>query len=188
MFMRRTTALNTTLILLLVTASTLAADWPTYRHNIARTGCCEESLETPLVPRWSYTSTHEPKPGWSHPGTRPREGFRLHNRVDFDDAFQVVIAGDRLYFGSSIDDKVYALSAATGEEIWSFCTGGPVRLAPTLWQGRCFFGSDDGLVYCLKADTGELVWKLRGGPADERLHGRADRRWNRLFRGGCFPP
>jgi outer membrane protein assembly factor BamB len=99
--------------------------------------------------------------------------------VDFDDAFQVVVAGDRLYFGSSADDKVCALSATTGEELWSFFTGGPIRLAPTLWNGRLFVGSDDGFVYCLKADSGGLVWKVRGGPAEERLLGnqRMISRW-----------
>jgi outer membrane protein assembly factor BamB len=157
----------------------MASDWPTYRHDIARTGGTRESLGLPLVLQWVYTSAHEPKPAWSGPGTRPREGFLLHNRVDFDDAFQVVAGGGRLYFGSSADDKVCALSATTGEEVWSFFTGGPIRLAPTLWNGRVFVGSDDGLVYCLNAKTGELLWKVRGGPTEERLLGneRMISRW-----------
>ncbi len=167
------------LVLLLLVGSALGSDWPTYRHDLARTGCTDESLGLPLVLQWVYTSTHAPRPAWSGPGTRPREGFLLHNRVDFDDAFQVVVAGDRLYFGSSADDKVCALSATTGEELWSFFTGGPIRLAPTLWNGRLFVGSDDGFVYCLKADSGGLVWKVRGGPAEERLLGnqRMISRW-----------
>jgi len=172
-------ALTSALILLLVVASAPASDWPTYRHDLARTGCTDESLGAPLALQWTYTSTHAPRPAWSGPGTRPREGFLLHNRVDFDDAFQVVVAGNRLYFASSADDKIYALSATTGEELWSFFTGGPIRLAPTLWNGRLFVGSDDGFVYCLKADTGEVVWKVRGGPAEERLlgNGRMISRW-----------
>jgi outer membrane protein assembly factor BamB len=172
-------ARTSALILLLIVASVSASDWPTYRHDLARTGCTDESLGASLALQWVHTSIHAPKPAWSGPGTRPREGFLLHNRVDFDDAFQVVVAGDRLYFGSSADDKVYTLSAATGEELWSFFTGGPIRLAPTLWNGRLFVGSDDGFVYCLKADSGELVWKVRGGPAEERLlgNGRMISRW-----------
>jgi outer membrane protein assembly factor BamB len=179
MSMCRTIASNSALILLFVATNGIASDWPTYRHDIARTGCTEESLSTSLAARWTYTAAHEPKPAWPGPGTRPREGFILRDRVNFDDAFQVVIAGGRLYFGSSIDDKVHALSTETGEEIWSFCTGGPIRLAPALWNGRVFVGSDDGLVYCLSAETGELVWKARGGPADEKLlgSGRMISRW-----------
>ncbi len=171
--------LTLTLVSLLAAASVSAADWPTYRHDLARTGCTSESLGSPLVLQWVCTATHAPRPAWSGPGTRPREGFLLHNRVDFDDAFQVIIVGDRLYFGSSADDKVYALSATTGEELWSFFTGGPVRLAPTFSNERLFVGSDDGFVYCLQADTGELVWKVRGGPADEKLLGneRMISRW-----------
>jgi len=175
----QTIALRSTFVLLLTTAIALASDWPTYRHDIARTGCAGESLETPLALQWEYASMHVPATAWSAPATRPREGVIMRDRVDFDDAFQVVASGGRLFFGSSIDDRVYALSADTGEEVWSFCTGGPIRLAPTIWQDHVFFGSDDGSVYCLNAKTGELQWKVRGGPADERLlgNGRMISRW-----------
>ncbi|MCH5373091.1 MAG: PQQ-binding-like beta-propeller repeat protein, partial [Planctomycetes bacterium] len=52
-------------------------------------------------------------------------------------------------------------------------------LAPTVWQDRVYFGSDDGLAYCLNAADGRLVWSVRGGPADERLlaRGRMISRW-----------
>ena len=175
----QTIALKSTLVLLFTAASALASDWPTYRHDIARTGCTSESLKTPLVLRWQYISAYEPRTAWSAIATRPREGVLMRDRVDFDDAFQVVAAGGRLYFGSSIDDRIYALSADTGEEAWSFCTGGPIRLAPMVWNGRIFVGSDDGMVYCLNAETGQLLWKARGGPADERLlgNGRMISRW-----------
>jgi len=103
----------------------------------------------------------------------------MRHRVDFDDAFQLAIVGQLLYFGSSADHKVYALDAATDQERWSFFTGGPVRLAPTVWKSRAFVGSDDGFVYCLKADNGELLWKKRGGPNDEKLlgNGKMISRW-----------
>ncbi len=166
-------------IALLATVSAVASDWPTYRHDIARTGCTDESLDLPLAPQWVYVSADQPRCAWSAPATRPREGVLMRNRVDFDDAFQVAVAGPRLYFGSSADDTVYALSCETGQEVWSFCTGGPVRLAPSLWNDRVFVGSDDGMVYCLRADTGELIWMRRAGPTDERLlgNGRMISRW-----------
>jgi outer membrane protein assembly factor BamB len=93
------------------------------------------------------------------------------NRVDFDDALQVTVVNNVVYFGSSVDNKAYALDAATGEEHWSFFTGGPIRLAPTVWKDRVLFGSDDGFVYCLKAADGQLLWKKRGGPNNEKLLG-----------------
>lgn len=156
-----------------------AADWVTHRHDNARTGCTSESLAAPLSLHWVYTPAHPPRPAWPEPAKRLREGFKLLHRVIFDDAFQVAVVGDLVYFGSSADDKVYALDAATGEERWSFFTGGPIRLAPTVSEGRVFAGSDDGFVYCLKADDGKLLWKKRGGPNDEMLlgNGRMISRW-----------
>jgi outer membrane protein assembly factor BamB len=166
---------------LFLIAAASAADWPTYRHDNARTGCASESLARPggLALQWVYTPVYPPRPAWSAPAKRPREGFKLRHRVIFDDAFQVAAVGNVVYFGSSVDNKVYALDAATGEERWSFFTGGPVRLAPTVWKDQVFVGSDDGFVYCLNAADGRLVWKMRGGPNEEKLlgNGRMISRW-----------
>jgi outer membrane protein assembly factor BamB len=148
-----------------------AADWPTYRHDNQRTAATSESVIVPLVEHWVYVPLYAPRPAWSGPAERPREGFKQRPRVIFDDAFQVAVSGDTIYFGSSVDNKVYALDAATGKECWSFFTDGPIRLAPTVWENRVFVGSDDGFVYCLDADDGTLVWKVRGGPDNEKLLG-----------------
>ena len=160
-------------ILFLMASAVSATDWPTYRHDNARTGSTSESVVRPggLVEHWVYESFYAPRPAWSGPAERPREGFRQRPRVIFDDAFQVAVAGDTVYFGSSVDNKVYALDAATGEECWSFFTDGPIRLAPTVCENRVFVGSDDGFVYCLDADDGTLLWKVRGGPNNEKLLG-----------------
>ena len=165
--------------LFLITASSSAADWPTYRHDNARTGCTSESLRAPLSLQWIYTPAHPPRPAWSGPAKRPREGFELRHRVIFDDAFQVAAVDNTVYFGSSSDNKVCALDTVTGGERWSFFTGGPVRLSPVVWEDRVFVGSDDGFVYCLKADNGTLLWKVRGGLNDEKLlgSGRMISRW-----------
>ncbi|MBN2270693.1 MAG: PQQ-binding-like beta-propeller repeat protein, partial [Sedimentisphaerales bacterium] len=166
-------------ILFPIVAPAVEADWPTYRHDNARSGYTSESLAAPLRAQWVYTAAHRPCPAWSGPAERPREGFRQLHRVIFDDAFQVSAAGELVYFGSSSDNKVYALEAGGGRERWSFFTGGPVRLCPTVQKDRVFFGSDDGFAYCLKAEDGDLVWKTRLGPRDERLLGneRMISRW-----------
>jgi outer membrane protein assembly factor BamB len=92
-------------------------------------------------------------------------------RMHFDSAYHVTVANDTVYFGSSVDNKVYAIKAETGEVRWTFFTEGPVRFAPVIWKDRVYVGSDDGYVYCLKAKDGELVWKYRAGPTDEKLIG-----------------
>ena len=78
----------------------VAADWPSYRHDNARTGCTSESLAAPLVLRWVYTPVYPPRPAWLGPAKRPREGFKLRHRVIFDDAFQVA-AGPALPKGGA---------------------------------------------------------------------------------------
>lgn len=89
----------------------------------------------------------------------------------YDRAYHVTAVGDTAYYGSSADDKVYAIEAATGEVLWSFFTEGPVRLAPAVSEGRVFAGSDDGSLYCLKASTGELLWRFKVYEDDRRLPG-----------------
>jgi len=155
------------------------ADWPTYRYDNARSGATPQSLPASMHVQWTHTAGHAPQPAWSAPAERPREGFYLKPRVRFDNAFHPVIAGTMVYFGSSADDKVYALDAATGRVKWSFFSGGPVRLAPTLSGGRLYFGSDDGCVYCLDAADGRVLWQRRAGANDEKLigNGRMISRW-----------
>ncbi|MGB2764902.1 MAG: PQQ-binding-like beta-propeller repeat protein [Candidatus Aminicenantaceae bacterium] len=141
-----------------------AKDWTTYRHDITRSGITTEELTAPLALRWTFKPTHAPKPAWPKPG---EEMERSH----FDSAYHVTVARGIVYFGSSVDNKVYALNARTGQIKWAFFTEGPVRFAPTIWKNRVYAGSDDGYVYCLSAKTGKLIWKYRPGPGGEKLLG-----------------
>ncbi|MCA9444531.1 MAG: PQQ-like beta-propeller repeat protein, partial [Candidatus Omnitrophica bacterium] len=86
---------------------------------------------------------------------------------------------DSVYFGSSSDDKVYCLDSKTGEERWAYYTDGPVRLAPTLNNGKVYVGSDDGNAYCLSAKDGSLIWKYQAAPENYRLsgNGRVVSKW-----------
>ena len=95
--------------LVVFTIAARAADWPTYRHDNARSGCTSESLETPLVLDWVYVPVHPPRPAWPPPAKRPREGFLLRHRIDFDDAFQISAAGDLVYFPAGTSHKLTPL-------------------------------------------------------------------------------
>ena len=79
---------------------------------------------------------------WGDPKPQPVEGILELRRVHFDDVFQPVAADGAVFFGSSADNKVYCLDAATGRIRWTRITGGPVRLAPMVSGGRVFVGYD----------------------------------------------
>lgn len=131
-----------------------------YRANAARTGFTPEALEEKLHLNWTYQALHRPQPAW------PR-----NNRVFYDRVYRTVICEGTVYFGGSVDGKVYALDLQTGEPKWVFYTEGPVRLAPAVWKRTVFVTSDDGHLYALSASDGTLKWKHRGGPSDSLILG-----------------
>ena len=149
------------------------ADWPTYRRDNLRTGHTEQSLAFPLHLQWTYRTRFAPSPAWPAPAKQDiwHKKPVLEPRVTYDRAYHTVSAAGRVYFGSSSDGKVYCLDLTTGRQHWTFSTGGPVRLAPTIDGVRVLFGSDDGYCYCVQADDGKLLWKLHLGPEDRKIAG-----------------
>jgi outer membrane protein assembly factor BamB len=139
----------------------LAEDWPTFNHDNHRSGVTSERLKLPLRKSWVFKATHPPESAWPGPAKQDfwHYHYNLKPTVTYDQAFHVVGTDDTLYFGSSSDDKVYALDTMTGQQRWTFFTEGPVRLAPTIVGDRVYVGSDDGCIYCLSANDGSLIWK-----------------------------
>ena len=139
-------------------------DWSTYRYCNKRSGISSEALGGQLFLQWKYIPAHPPQAAWPQP---VEELPRMHS----DSAYHTATAGNSIYFGSSVTDVLYCLDAATGEIRWDFFAEGPIRFAPTVYNGRVYFGSDDGCVYCVDAEEGGLVWKYRAGPSDEKVIG-----------------
>src|SRR5439155_2770538 len=71
------------------------------------------------------------------------------------------VSGGIVYVGSS-DGKLYALSASTGQILWSFTTtaGMAVVSSPVVRNGVVFVGSDDAKVYAISASSHKLVWSF----------------------------
>lgn len=160
-------------VLFVLCGSSMAADWLGYAHDIAGSRVSSEEMQLPLFEQWRHVARHAPSPAWPGPA-KNNYWHRLSNlnpAVTYDRAFHVVVKGDRAYFGSSSDDKVYCLDTNTGRIVWEFFTEGPVRLAPSLAGDKVYFGSDDGAVYCLDGESGKLVWKYRAVEEDRRLPG-----------------
>ncbi|TWB64548.1 putative pyrroloquinoline-quinone binding quinoprotein [Bradyrhizobium sacchari] len=82
-----------------------------------------------------------------------------------------IVVDDVMYL-SSIAGIVYALNAATGEQLWRFDPGvasfaalyskaccGPVNRGVAFWKGRVYVAAFDGTLYALDSKTGGLIWK-----------------------------
>ena len=125
--------------------STLATgeDWPTYRHDPARSGCA--STVVPAV------------------GLGERWSARLGGRLTAP-----VVAEGKVFVAQKEAHTLHALDAATGKTLWRFIAGGRIDSPPTIYRGRVLFGCADGWVYCLRASDGVLGWRFRAAPLEER--------------------
>lgn len=120
-----------------------AEAWPTFRHDNTRAGYVKTSVAADAGQAW-----------------RKDFGTKLS---------QPVVAGDKLLFSAVDQHVVYALDAASGQELWHFNVGGRVDSPPTLYRALALFGSADGWVYALDASNGELAWKFHAAPNDRQL-------------------
>ncbi|MBW7992518.1 MAG: PQQ-binding-like beta-propeller repeat protein [Planctomycetes bacterium] len=158
-------------IILLLTSwqTSKGNNWPQFRADAARSGYTSQHLPASLSLQWVYKPVHPPQPAWRTEDTR----------MPFDHAYHAIIAEGMIFFGSSADNKVYALDAATGKERWTYFVDSPVRFAPAYWKGRLYIVGDDSYLYCLRAKTGKLIWRKRGGPREDMVlgNGRMISRW-----------
>ena len=119
------------------------ADWPTFRHDAARSGASPEAVEPNLSIAW---------------------------KTKLDDKLTApVAAGGRVFVAKSDAHTVYALDAKDGNVLWQFTAAGRVDSPPTIHGDLVLFGSKDGRVYCLSAADGQLVWRFLAAPLDRRV-------------------
>ena len=118
-------------------------DWPMYRHDTTRSGHTKTAVSPDVKHVW---------------------------QADLGGRLSAPVMSEGKVFVASIDSHtVYALDAASGDEVWSYTSGGRIDSPPAIWQGRALFGSADGWVYCLRADDGRLIWRFRAAPEDRRM-------------------
>ncbi|MBL7154755.1 MAG: PQQ-binding-like beta-propeller repeat protein [Phycisphaerae bacterium] len=130
-----------------------ARQWPTYRHDTARSGATKAGVNLPLSEKWQADV-----------------GGQLTSPV---------VAAGRVYVASQDTDTLYALKARNGGQAWTFTAGAKIDSPPTVYRGLVIFGCADGKVYCLRASDGTLAWRFRAGPRDMRLvsYGRLESVW-----------
>jgi outer membrane protein assembly factor BamB len=124
-------------------SATDSLDWPTYRHDAARSGSTGSVVSPQLTKAWTT---------------------QFAGRLS-----SVVVAAGRLFVSEIDKHTVHALDATTGQKLWSYSTGARVDSPPTVAGNRVLFGSADGWLYCVRADNGILAWRFRAAPRDQRL-------------------
>ncbi|MEA3367122.1 MAG: PQQ-binding-like beta-propeller repeat protein, partial [Planctomycetota bacterium] len=129
------------------------ADWPTYRHDAARSGCTTAAVPAGLRAAWVA-----------------EVGGRLTAPT---------VGGGRVFVASVDAHRLSALDADSGRPAWDVTAGGRVDSPPTLHGGRAIFGCRDGCVYSVRTSDGALAWRLRAA-RHERLitaRGRLESPW-----------
>jgi len=144
------------LLTLLLSSAASADDWPFWRYDAGRTAASPQRLDDELHLQWTL-ELPALTPAWPD-----------QPRMQFDAVYEPVVLGSMMYVGSPLRDTVTAYDTRTGEERWTFFADGPVRFAPSAWEGKLYVVSDDGHLYCLDAAKGALLWKFRGAPRDRR--------------------
>jgi len=119
------------------------ADWPTYRHDPARSGSTRSAVSADVRIGW--------KVKLDGPLTAP------------------VAAGGSVYVAKPDAHTLCAVDASSGKMRWEFTAGGRIDSPPTIYKQLVLVGSKDGHVYCLRASDGQLVWRFLAAPADRRI-------------------
>jgi len=117
-------------------------DWPTYRHDVARSGRARTKVDAELQIGW-----------------RTELGGKLTSPV---------IANGRVFLASTDEHLLYALEAETGQGLWQYSFDARIDSPPTIYQGLVLIGCRDGSVNALRATDGALVWRFLAAP-EERL-------------------
>src|SRR5271169_1500580 len=67
-----------------------------------------------------------------------------------------------VYVGSR-DNKIYALNATKGNQLWNYTTGNQIVSSPTIVNKVVYVGSRDDNVYALNATNGAKIWSYTTG-------------------------
>ena len=128
------------------TTGTGEEDWPTYRHDNARSGRVTTNVGQELLLGWQT--------GLGGKLTAP------------------VIADNRVYLASTDTHTLYAVDAMTGEVIWQSTFEARIDSPPTIDEGLVLCGCRDGSVHALREKDGQLVWRFMASPEERFIVSR----------------
>ncbi|MGQ9731973.1 MAG: outer membrane protein assembly factor BamB family protein, partial [Candidatus Zipacnadales bacterium] len=121
-------------------------EWPTYRHDGARSGYTPTGVSAELTPWWAADVGDK--------STAP------------------VVAEGKVFVAVPETHTLKAFNAETGAPVWEFVAGGRIDSPPTIARGRTMFGCADGHVYSLRTEDGQLAWRFQAAPEERRIIAR----------------
>lgn len=121
-------------------------DWPTYRHDAARSGKATTEVGSEL------------KLGWQ---------TKLSGNLT-----SPVVADGRVFLASTNEHVLYALQAETGELLWQYSFDAHIDSPPTFYEGLVLTGCRDGSVVALRSADGSLVWRFLAAPGRRMIVSR----------------
>jgi len=127
-------------------AAVRAGDWPTYRHDAARSGATRAKVGSELLLGW-----------------QTEVGGKLTSPV---------IADGRVYVASTDRHRLYAYDAETGKALWDVTLGGRVDSPPAVYEGVVLCGCRDGSLYAFRAADGALAWRFLAAPEQRTIYSR----------------
>lgn len=83
----------------------------------------------------------------------------------------VAVDGDTVYIVDGIAQTI-AVDAATGKPKWRVEIGTPGRSAPTVAEGKVYFGTIDERLFALDAKTGNQIWTYQAATVDTVIFGQ----------------
>lgn len=121
-------------------------DWPTYRHDGARSGSTKSTVNASLSSAWSVR--------FPAPPSSP------------------VVARGLVLAACPDAHELRALSERDGQLVWRYTAGGRIDTPPTVYRGTALFGCADGWIYSVRLSDGQLAWKRRIAPAAGQIMSR----------------
>ncbi len=119
-------------------AQTGAGEWPSFRHDLLRSGATEGMVPAKVSVAWRTKLATAP--------------------------CALTVAGGRV-FTAAVDAHVAcALNTSDGTIAWEHVADARILSPPTACGDTVIFGSADGDVICLRSADAALVWRFRAAP------------------------
>ncbi len=146
-------------------------EWPIHMGTPQRSSATKTPLPAALKLLWQKNLATYPK--------GPLAGDWKGNENVVGVLSAPTVAENKIFVAIPDAHRVEAHHAQTGETLWSFTANGRIDSPPTIYDGKCLFGSRDGWVYCLQADDGKLVWKFLAALNHKKIivHSQLESAW-----------